>query len=1105
MGRLRTLSDVSSRRAASWARNARERIRARQKLTSLVAALTLTSGAGLLALSTAPGAGASTSTTGTGVSYTLEGCRGSVTSADYVAGATASYFPYGANAGTYICSQTSDYTTGNLGGGWNELDLVPGRVVVAAGNSAPTTQDFQFAVAVDNCSGSDGATGCTGAGDHPGYDQLSALTLNTSLDTGASAPASCGAISIVQRGFAPPDFSAVGGTGTSLYEILQVTGQAKNTTCDYDFDARLAFNSHLYPGSSLHYDLANAGLTTSGIGAKDVSIPVKEIQPIGFTKTQNSEQGASVTWNPTKSITGSPNFSNTCDVNEATTSNVSVTVNWTKNTTLGDTQVTADISITNDAHRPLNISVSDQLYDGASTSLATALALPADASPLVTNVGSVGAGDSTTVTDSWSTPAINAESNYSDVATGTVTDPTFGGGAVGHPQTWATSAVTSEGPSTGASAVVTDVEELTDGYSASATTFGSTLASDYAFKITAVNYNNTGTSSGTLYSTYDPVHPANDVAYTLGTYTQGPVTWVSPSQSASGTVTFSKVVEVLRPTQETATLGDVATVSPTGQTASSFYDQTEVRGGAQVSIVVSKATSVALDVPNTFYFYAYPAGTVPTNGASASDTPTPAPAGSTSVTIPAGQTGLPNGIDGTISGLDPGTQYYIDEPGVTPFPGQVVPADNDGSGGTSDGDPYGTNPDGDADDTGVSVSLPSCSTQVNVVNSAAPAKAQVEKITVPDPAPSGATSWTFTLTGVESDGTTAVSDLGGGSATSEQVTATANAGYVQFNSNLDQDGATYTITETEQTGWSLTSVAGDFGGTTGRVTPSTATATCKFTLDLTTDSGGLLECAFTNTQLSWVQVTKTLDGGSIGSNTFGFTLTGGPSSVNLNGTANAADSGVVKFGYDSVNDVGELLPSPSSYTLCETALPAGWSANWTANGVPVTPVTDPGTGNLCYTFNLPAGSLPFAFTVDNLTPPGGGQRTIGYWKNWSCEAPGNQSDRLSPLLPIQFGSHSDSSCTNVVTILSSPGAKYAENQLAAQLAGAELNVAAGASTCPAVTSDIAHANWLLTQIGYNPANAPTTLVGSKSSWRSDVLNTASELNDYNNGLLFLVC
>src|SRR5690348_3759539 len=42
------------------------------------------------------------------------------------------------SSGDFICP-TADYTTGNLGKNWSELDLVPLRVIVSASNSAPAS------------------------------------------------------------------------------------------------------------------------------------------------------------------------------------------------------------------------------------------------------------------------------------------------------------------------------------------------------------------------------------------------------------------------------------------------------------------------------------------------------------------------------------------------------------------------------------------------------------------------------------------------------------------------------------------------------------------------------------------------------------------------------------------------------------------------------------------------------------------------------------------------------------------------------------------------------------------------------------------------------
>lgn len=67
------------------------------------------------------------------VAFTLEGCRndGTIT------------LPIG---GVFVCPDGA-YTSGNLGKGWAELDLVPYRLTAKAGNSAPADQTFTIAYA----------------------------------------------------------------------------------------------------------------------------------------------------------------------------------------------------------------------------------------------------------------------------------------------------------------------------------------------------------------------------------------------------------------------------------------------------------------------------------------------------------------------------------------------------------------------------------------------------------------------------------------------------------------------------------------------------------------------------------------------------------------------------------------------------------------------------------------------------------------------------------------------------------------------------------------------------------------------------------------------
>ena len=69
------------------------------------------------------------------ISFTLEGCRndGSIT------------LPIG---GKFVCPDPP-YTTGDLGKGWNELDLVPHRLTTSAGNQAGVTTDYDVYVAAD--------------------------------------------------------------------------------------------------------------------------------------------------------------------------------------------------------------------------------------------------------------------------------------------------------------------------------------------------------------------------------------------------------------------------------------------------------------------------------------------------------------------------------------------------------------------------------------------------------------------------------------------------------------------------------------------------------------------------------------------------------------------------------------------------------------------------------------------------------------------------------------------------------------------------------------------------------------------------------------------
>src|SRR5215471_12706267 len=104
---------------------------------ALAGIATLALGLGVLPgvlMATATSAAAATADP-SGVSFTLEGCNndGSIK------------LPIG---GKFICPDSA-YTTGNLGKGWNELDLVPFRITLSANNSAPASSTFNIIVAGD--------------------------------------------------------------------------------------------------------------------------------------------------------------------------------------------------------------------------------------------------------------------------------------------------------------------------------------------------------------------------------------------------------------------------------------------------------------------------------------------------------------------------------------------------------------------------------------------------------------------------------------------------------------------------------------------------------------------------------------------------------------------------------------------------------------------------------------------------------------------------------------------------------------------------------------------------------------------------------------------
>jgi hypothetical protein len=454
------------------------------------------------------------------VSFKLEGCRndGSFT------------LPNPNKNDQFICDDPF-YTTGNLGKGWNELDLVPHRMTATTGKAAPATQQYTVALAVDNKESG-----------IPGYDAISEPVLNTALSDPSCKPP-------MDVGSQLPAEPGIGGTDITLYRKVNFE-QGESTTCVYDFYARLALGSHLYPGSSLHANLTNQNLKTSGIGAKDVSIPVKEIKPQELSKTMTAVQGTDHVWNITKE--GQPatvTFGDTCSPNANDRQHaVTLTVTWKKlpATPSGAITVVTNISATNHAHRTITVVVCDDIRAGLLSLNKTCF-----------EEKDVPANETATVaTHTVDVPADST--NLNDVATATYIDKITKLEVPGQTEAKASADVQLTGPELNQTATILDNEAITGaGLSFSADGF---VPGDI----------------GQFLNSYVPGTPTTAVD------------WQSIVLSGDGSVVFNKTVYVEPAVITSGELADTAALTGSdGFTAAASAD-VDISADAKVSLTINK-------------------------------------------------------------------------------------------------------------------------------------------------------------------------------------------------------------------------------------------------------------------------------------------------------------------------------------------------------------------------------------------------------------------------------------------------------------------------------------------------------------------------------------
>ena len=266
-------------------------------------------------------------------------------------------------------------------------------------------------------------------------------------------------------------------------------------------------------------------------------------------------------------------------------------------------------------------------------------------------------------------------------------------------------------------------------------------------------------------------------------------------------------------------------------------------------------------------------------------------------------------------------------------------------------------------------------------------------------------------------------------------------------------------------------------------------------------------CVITNTRKGSVQLIKLTDG-AISDTAWSFRLSG-PEGDTYATTGSGDDAGLIDFGDRLV---------PGAYRLCETNLPAGWSSNWEFDGEVVLPIMV--DNEPCHDFEVEVAGN-HQFVIDNISPPGGTARTIGYWSNWNACTPGNQAQTaaanggadegyylVEDVIPENLGALVIDTCEDSVSILRKQdlGGNNQANDgaysLAAQLLAAKFNLSAGAAACAEALDAVSNGDSLLMNEGFNgygdylgPQNRP------KRNIRNQALSLADALDQYNNNTL----
>lgn len=968
---------------------------------------------------------------------TLEGCRSDGS-------------PYPAT-GPFVCDD-GDYTTGNLGKNWDELDNVPFRLTIESGQAA--IHDT-VAVVVDREDAS-----------RPGFDRISDLT----LVPGSSA--ACASTIAVQT---VPVQPGVGGIDVSIFRTIEYS-QPANLTCVYDFYARLAFGSHLFPGASLHANLAqlsfvngNPVLSTTGVGARDVSIPVNELTPPEVDASISAVGDSDNTWTlEKKADTSELDFGDVCEAPSTgdLKGQVKFDVKWTKVAVPGGAvSINVKVTATSFASRDLEVQAKGTIVASATGGqlavVGDKVSLPANANQHVILDKTV-AGSSLVPGGAGGVGDVVSFNNI----TVSFFDPDDSGVLLGTTAPFNVSTFISQGTAANSTATVSDTETID--------------ALPEALKFSSTQFPSVGDYQD---------------GYVEGAATKGPVDWISDPQSGAGAVQFTsdvflgerRIIDGLElknsasllasdgyapaPVNVTVQLKSSATVKLGIQKKITVTPADFVQPGQSIKVkyTITGALGYEKDVEIVFA-----AAEIDANGTATKSLP------ALTGLVPDAYTVTETGsflVDGAVETAIALNDAYGQQRTVT-----LLPVD------------------------GVMKACAGTAKFDNVFTPVLP-RAEVMKVTVPtSPEGGNGSPWSFTLTGPDGSILATITDH-------------ANDGNgSDFGVDLSKAG-TYTVTETPQAGWDLTDVQ-----------PSLPASpqVCTFTVSFPADMGAKKSCTFTNTKRGKVKVVKTVNGGPVGSFSFSFQVRQGASTTTAgttlaSGVANTANNGTIVF---KANGTAYFLIPGQTYQLCEVNLPGGWLTSLSNGGfVPESDLQTFDNSVICQNFAAQAG-VTVTFNVNNTPPPEGDARTIGYWKNHaSCSGSKGKQDPVTdktlqaagdPGIQIGLVDLTDanpdvkvaSSCKAAVQLLDkrdTKGAKRASSplfNLASQLTAAKLNIVANAGSCLLADKAIEDGHDLLGSVGFNGTLTPAAGYPALTSQKAKIANAlAGQLDDYNNNEL----